>query len=70
MRKLMVAGLAAALTLGALQAQEADDSAVAAALAKDRVAQVAPPEMPRADRIAALHAWVRDEIRPIRTSYG
>ncbi len=62
--------LVATLALGfAAFAYGADENEEQAALAA-QAAELAPDSMPDAQRIVALHRFVRDEIRQVKTQYG
>ena len=62
--------LVSTLTLGfaGLSYGTVDDEEQAAVAAQ--ATELAPEDMPDAQRIIALHQFVRDEIRQIRTQYG
>ncbi len=62
---LLSAGLIAGLAAGVYADDEAEQAAIAA-----KAAELAPAEMPEVQRIVALHRFVRDEIRQIKTQYG
>lgn len=62
--------LVATLALGfAAFAYGADENEEQAALAA-QAAELAPDSMPDAQRIVALHRFVRDEILQVKTQYG
>jgi hypothetical protein len=61
--------LSAWLTAGLAVGVVADDGAEQAAITA-KAAELAPAELSEAQRIVALHRFVRDEIRETKTQYG
>ncbi len=68
MVRAVLRGLTVALVAGfaaGVWAEDAEQAAVSA-----RAEELAPADMPGAQRIVALHRFVRDEIRQVQTRYG
>jgi hypothetical protein len=62
--------LAALLVFGFAAFLHADEDNEEQTAIKDQAVELAPEDMPDAQRIMALHRFVRDEIRQIKTQYG
>lgn len=62
--------MVATLALAFVAFLRADDNNDEQAAITAKAAELAPDDMPDAQRIMALHHFVRDEIRQIKTQYG